>query len=272
MKVSQVFLFIFLLSGLFLCSCSYQRIPVGEIPAVAAVSESEKTVTRSAVQTMCDEQQWTPVESGPEVKRVRAVYAKLTKVVGVSPDYWPLYVVDAGEDVNASAVNKNSIVVYKQLVHKVANDAELATVLAHEVGHILAQHDNTVQEERSTWVEVTGAVLSTAASVGASLAGAGSAGSDLAGDLTSDATSVVGYGAFIGAYDREQEYEADRLGLVLMAKAGYDPAVAVQFWERAEEVFGEGGSWSFLSTHPDSEDRAEALRADLPKALEYYRK
>lgn len=75
---------------------------------------------------------------------------------------------------------------------------------------------------------------------------------DVAGDLTESTTGMIGYGAFVGAFNRDQEYEADHIGLMLMAKAGYDPKRAAPFWERAEEIFGSsyGGLEAFFFYPP----------------------
>ncbi len=86
---------------------------------------------------------------------------------------------------------------------------------------------------------------------------------------TVEQTAKVSAGLML-QYDRDQEYEADQIGLMIMGKAGYDPRVAVEFWNRASEIFGSSGGGSFLSTHPTADDRAEELEEALPVALKYY--
>src|SRR5437762_3199183 len=85
--------------------------------------------------------------------------------------------------------------------------------------------------------------------------------------------SRSGLGAQVGVllpYSRAQESEADHIGLLLMARAGYDPRGAVAFWQRMEQRAGSGGPPQFLSTHPSHGTREQQLRAWLPEALPYY--
>jgi predicted Zn-dependent protease len=67
------------------------------------------------------------------------------------------------------------------------------------------------------------------------------------------------------------EYEADRIGLALMAYAGYDPNEALNFWDRMEKLGGSGSMPEFLSTHPLSSDRINAIKAEIPEAMKFYR-
>ena len=92
------------------------------------------------------------------------------------------------------------------------------------------------------------------------------------------ALQVFGVGAMVGgqllllSYSRKHEYEADKMGLMLMAKAGYDPTEAPKFWERMSARFGSGGGSEFLSTHPSNANRIRALNDALPEAIEIYNK
>jgi predicted Zn-dependent protease len=79
-------------------------------------------------------------------------------------------------------------------------------------------------------------------------------------------------GAYVLAYDRDMEYEADHIGMMVMSKAGYNPEAALSFWQKSDEIFGGSNSMSFFSTHPSNSDRLDQLRSYLPIALEYYRK
>ena len=87
--------------------------------------------------------------------------------------------------------------------------------------------------------------------------------------------SAYGIGAQYGAllpFSREHESEADHLGLVFMAMAGYDPNAAVAFWERMAAASGGEKPPEFMSTHPSDETRIQQIRANLPEAMTYYRK
>jgi len=259
------------LSALSACS-TYKPVPLGTVPAPVAPSGTEVAATKHAVVRMAQQEGYTRIEKGPAVKRVNTIYAKLARGLQVPAGQYPIYVYDAGDEVNASAVNGNTIIVYSKLVERVKSDGELATVLAHEMGHILAQHKQDEDaDSKGTAIRVGGFLLGTVAAVASAYSGAGGAVSDLAGDVTQTTVEIVGEGALLRSYDRAQEYEADQIGLMVMAKAGYDPSEAVRFWDRAEEVFGDTGGLAFLSTHPASGDRAEALQEALPTAMEYYK-
>lgn len=248
-------------------------IPPGQIPPPSVPTVEERQVADSYVQGHVNEEGYKQLSAkSKETTRVRAIMNKLFVAAGYQKDALPVHVVDAGEEVNAMAVNGASIVVYKALLTKVPQDQDLAVVLAHEVAHVLARHAHDQgKEERAGWVSVGSTVLGTVASVATSAAGY-SGMSGLAGDVTEGTTEFVGYGAIVQKFDRDQEYEADHVGLMLMAKAGYDPEAAPKFWERAKEVFGSESSSmaAFLSTHPAAADRVEALREVMPLALEYY--
>lgn len=257
-----------------LCGCAARKVvPPGTIPPPVIPSQSDSQIAESFVHGHANEEGYTLLSSkSKQTVRVRGLLNKVFVAAGYQPNALPVHVVDAGEEVNAMAVNGASIVVYKALLDKVPNDNDLAVVLAHEVAHILAQHAHDKgKEERATWVSVGSTVLGTVASVATSAAGYSGA-SGLAGDLTETTTGFVGYGAIVQKFDRDQEYEADHIGLMLMAKAGYDPEAAPKFWERAKEIFGADSSTlgAFLSTHPASADRVEALREVMPLALNYY--
>jgi predicted Zn-dependent protease len=112
------------------------------------------------------------------------------------------------------------------------------------------------------------------------LAQAGAAALDVALAKNSSQTrdiwmSAYGIGAQYGAllpFSREHESEADHLGLVFMAMAGYDPNAAVAFWERMAAASGGEKPPEFMSTHPSDETRIQQIRANLPEAMTYYRK
>ena len=155
-------------------------------------------------------------------------------------------------------------------IFKIANsDAELATVLAHEIGHAVARHSaEDSSQKMAMGVGIT--VLSTAASIGTSVATRGA--------FTPDAgavADVLGAGATLGVmlpFSRQQELEADRIGLIYMARAGYDPQAAVTFWKKmAVRSRTEGDATpSILRTHPLDERRIRELEKHMPNALVEY--
>ncbi|WP_277202664.1 M48 family metallopeptidase [Victivallis vadensis] len=174
--------------------------------------------------------------------------------VAERPDYkWEFVVFDSKEP-NAFCLPGGKVAVYSALFELVDNDAELAIVVGHEVSHALARHG--VERMSQSTLQSLGGALVTAA-----------VGSEW--DSAYQATSNL---ALMLPYSRTQEYEADQLGLILMAKAGYDPAAALTFWDKFRKLSQTGTVAEFLSTHPDGDKRLERLKQQLPAARQYYEK
>ena len=265
---------IFCISLVLVSACSPTlRIKPGELPVADVPPVDLKKQAEGYVAAHIDESNFKEIKSGPQLKRVKNVVQRLAQGAGYPRNTFPVHLVDAGEEVNAAAFNGASIVVYQELLNKIQSDEDLATVLGHEVGHILAKHykDQEEEERRASAVDVGSSILGTIASVATSAAGYGGA-ADIAGSVTETASGAVGYGAFVGSFSRTQEYEADHLGLLIMARAGYDPESAISFWKRANEIFDSGSSsvGAFFSTHPASADRMEELEKALPYAKAQY--
>lgn len=144
----------------------------------------------------------------------------------------------------------------KGLVEK-GNETELAAVLAHEMAHANARHV-TEAISRNMAIMLAGTAATTAIHAGA--------GSQAAGMFNRAAS--FGVNLYFPIYSRENEREADRIGLMYMAKAGYDPRVAVKLWGRASKKKGE--SYSIFASHPPSGERARYLKEILPEAMKYY--
>ncbi len=264
-----------LFASLVLTSCGPSlRIKPGELPQADTPPPQLKAEAEGYVAAHISQSNLREVKSGSELQRVKNVVERLTRGAGYPSKTFPVHLIDAGEEVNAAAFNGASIVVYQELLRKIQSDNDLATVLGHEVGHILAKHykDQEEEQSRADAVGIGSSILGTAASIATSAAGYGGA-SGLAGDLTETTTGLVGYGAFVGSFNRTQEYEADHLGLLIMARAGYDPSRAVDFWSRAEQIFGSGSSsvGAFFSTHPASADRMKAIQEAMPYAEKLYK-
>ncbi|HET6630302.1 MAG TPA: M48 family metallopeptidase [Woeseiaceae bacterium] len=161
----------------------------------------------------------------------------------------------ADDQVNAFALPGRKIGVYQGLLSVAENQDQLATVIAHEVAHVVAQHGN---ERISTQF---------AANAGLELLSA------LAGEPTRTKQllfGLLGVGTQVGVllpFSRTQESEADLLGLRLMAEAGFDPRGSVELWRNMIDAGGQTPP-EFLSTHPSGESRIQALEAHMPEALE----
>jgi len=192
--------------------------------------------------------------------RVRAVSQRLVpQTATFRPDApkwnWEFNTLQTDE-LNAYCMPGGKIMVYSGLVDKLnLSDAEMAAVIGHEIGHALREHSRErISRQYAQQVALSGA---------AALTGAGEALTSLAG--------TVANVTFQLPHSREQESEADRIGLELMARAGYDPNAAVSVWKKmmAQE---QSGQPQFLSTHPSPSSRIQDLQALVPKVLPLYQK
>ena len=193
--------------------------------------------------------------------QVLRVGRRIAEATGKADYQWEFKVVDNDKMVNAFCLPGGKVAVYTGILPIARDDAGLATVMGHEIAHAIARHGG---ERLSQQLAVEGLVA--AAAIG------------LAERDSNRATlyaGLLGAGATVGVllpYSRLQESEADRLGLIYMAKAGYDPRTAVDFWRRmAEAGKGRGKPPEFLSTHPADETRIRQIENWLPEALSYYK-
>lgn len=161
---------------------------------------------------------------------------------------------------NAFALPGGKIGVYTGILEVARTPAQLAAVLAHEIGHVLARHSNERISQQYATEQGLGVVS-------AALAGGlgGATGQNLAG--------LLGIGAQYGLllpWGRTQESEADLIGLQLMARAGFDPRESVALWRNMAARSGSQRPPEFLSTHPSEVNRVRALETNMPGALELY--
>lgn len=170
---------------------------------------------------------------------------------------WEFNVVDEAT-VNAWCMPGGKVVVYTGILPVTKDETSLALVMGHEIAHAIARHGN---ERMSQGLAVQGA--------GMTLQVMASQKPNLAKDLL---LQSFGIGTQLGmlAYSRNHESEADKMGLVFMAMAGYDPRSAPEFWKR---MAAQGGAKppEFLSTHPNDERRVADLEAYMPEAMKYYK-
>ncbi len=162
--------------------------------------------------------------------------------------------VQTSDDVNAYCMPGGKIMVYTGLVEQLeATDAELAAVIGHEIAHALREHSRErISRAYAEQLALTGVAVATGAS-------------DTVMSLASQVAAVT----FTLPHSREQEAEADRIGLELMARAGYDPNAAVSLWQKMAKVAG-GSPPEFLSTHPSSSSRIKDIEANIPKVFPLY--
>lgn len=190
-----------------------------------------------------------PLTSGPEVAMVQRLGKRLQAQAPSGSRAFAFTVLDS-DQVNAFALPNGQVAIYRGLLPYCRNEAALGTVIGHEIGHIVAKHGN----ERMTQQLATGAILQLAA------AGIGSTEADPATQQV--ALAALGAGAQFGVllpFSRKHEYEADRLGVTYLAKAGYEPGEAVRFWQRFA-AGGGGKAPEFFSTHPSDANRIATLQ------------
>jgi predicted Zn-dependent protease len=171
---------------------------------------------------------------------------------------WEFNLIDDPKVVNAWCMPGGKVAVYTGILPVAKDETGLAVVMGHEIAHAIAKHGNERMSE-GLLVQLGGVGLSVA--LGTQPAATR--------DLFMQAYGVAAGVGFMLPYSRLQESEADHIGLVLMAKAGYDPREAIPFWERMNE---KGGSRppEFLSTHPAPESRIANIQALIPEAMRYY--
>ncbi|MBR1917627.1 MAG: M48 family metallopeptidase [Bacteroidaceae bacterium] len=167
----------------------------------------------------------------------------------------------ADNQVNAFCMPGGKIVVYEGILPVTHDEASLAIVLGHEIAHAVAKHSaeqmsKKIRQQYGT--KIGTAVLTQAAGVGSG---------------TASVISQVAQQGFNFAnlkYSRDNESEADHLGLIFAAMAGYDPQVAIPFWQRMSQLSGGQKKSELLSDHPSDEKRIAALQKEMPEALKYY--
>jgi predicted Zn-dependent protease len=260
------FLITFLVLSLFLAACAtvpltgrrqLSLVSSAEMSALGAESYQqflqESRLSQDAGQTQMVRNVGTRISVAAEAfMRESGLEADL-------PNYqWEFSLVDADTVVNAFCLPGGKIGVYSGILPVARDETGLAVVVGHEVAHAIAKHGGE-RMSQLLLVQMGGMALSKAV--------------EEQPEKTQQLLMLAfGIGANVGVmlpYSRQHESEADRIGLVLMARAGYDPRTAVTFWQRMSQ---EGGPRppEFLSTHPAPERRINDIRDHLPEALKYY--
>jgi predicted Zn-dependent protease len=254
-----------LLIGLSVTAC--QTAPVTGRSQTMLVSEDEERRLGSTayLQVLSKEHESRDLRASDLVERVGRRIAEAAEApppkMWRAPNYrWEFKTIDKNV-LNAFCLPGGKIAVYTGLFNVTGNDAGLATVLGHEVAHALARHAaERISDQRM--ISIGLAAVSLALSRHTS-------------SYTPVTIAVLGAGAAVGIslpMSRTQEEEADHIGLVLMAMAGYDPHEAVAVWERMKILnAGKPRQAEWLSTHPTDETRIANIKAWVPEAMKYYR-
>lgn len=204
--------------------------------------------------------QEVPLSSDPVgVAMVNRVSSRIARTLGpeMPAAEWE-YVLLEDPSANAFAMPGGKIAVFTGLLQHVDSDDELAAVIGHEIAHVLLQHAN----QRMSAELLRG--------LGGLVAVAGTA--DMEEDDRALVLAAYGLGTQLGImlpYSRSHETQADRLGLMIAARSGYDPRAALRFWDKMAQA-NAGGMPEFLSTHPGYETRNRTLQEAMPEALRLY--
>jgi predicted Zn-dependent protease len=241
--------------------------PVTGRKQLMLVSESQaiEASKDAYTQTLAPIQKQGKLNDDPALKaRVDRITSRLiAQAIKYRPETakwdWQVAVIDDPNTLNAWCMAGGKMAIYTGIIQKLdLSDEEIAQVMAHEIGHALAKH---TAERMSTAL-----ASETALQVGAMLLGTQSATNQAALQAAAVATTV---GVQL-PNSRQQESEADRIGIELAAKAGYDPHAAVTLWQKMGQASGSKGKSDFLSTHPADEKRQQALAALVPQMMPYY--
>ncbi|PCJ00479.1 MAG: peptidase M48 [Flavobacteriales bacterium] len=170
---------------------------------------------------------------------------------------WEFNLVDENT-VNAWCMPGGKVVVYTGILPITKTEEGLAVVMGHEIAHAIARHGN---ERMSQGIVAQAGTMSAAAFM-----------KEKPEATQALLLGAIGIGTNVGmlAFGRNQESEADKLGMVFMAMAGYQPAEAIPFWGRMKAVGGGGGTPEFLRTHPSEDIRIDRIKEWLPTAESYY--
>ncbi len=199
------------------------------------------------------------IDSGPELQIVKTVASRLANATGgAGQSYeWQVSLID-DDQVNAFCLPGGKIVVYTGILPVAQNDAALAAVMGHEMAHATSRHGaQRVLQQNLAQTAMMGVAVSL---------------SDMDYGKQRAVMGALGAGAQFGIlmpFGRKHESEADEIGLMYMARAGYDPQESLRFWQRMDEA-GRAGPPEFLSTHPSHGTRIQQLQALMPKAMEEY--
>lgn len=262
-------IFLYSISILFLILSSCSSVPLTGRKQVLLVSDQE--VLTLSLQEYGEFMKTAPKSTdkantalvnkvGRNIANAVESYLKANGMESMLSEYaWEFNLVKSPE-VNAFCMPGEKIVVYEGILPITKDETGLAVVLGHEVAHAVAKHANERMSQQMLQ-QYGGAAL------GVALSGT-------SGTVQNVANSVYGLGAQYGVmlpYSRKQELEADKLGLIFMAMAGYNPQEAEGFWTRMSNKSGGASVAEFQSTHPSDETRIKKIRESLPEAMKYYK-
>jgi predicted Zn-dependent protease len=199
----------------------------------------------------------TPVSNRSDWQAQLQRVGKRIAAAADRPDYQWEFTLLQGKEVNAFCLPGGKVAFWEGIMPIAQDDSGVAVIMGHEVAHALARH-GAERMSQTMGAQLLGQIL------------VGLANPSFAEEFA----QLYGLGASVGVvlpWGRAQESEADHIGLILMAKAGYDPSATVGFWQRMSQVQQGGQPPEFLSTHPSDETRINQIKHWLPEAQKYYK-
>ena len=255
-RLQSVLILVFIVLTCGLCSC--RSVPVTGRSQLLLTTESyENSLGAESYEDYKKEYpKSTNAEYNAALERCGNAIKAVANELGGTEDFeWEFTVLDS-EIQNAFCLPGGKVAVYSGIMDGMNNEAELAFVVGHEIGHAVARHGG--ERMSRSILQSLGAILVSAAFDNETI------------DAIYGTTTELGV---MLPYSRSNESEADAIGLILMARAGYDPSASYTFWRRfTNNAEGSSKLESILSTHPCDSDRIAAMEAGEPAAREEYNK
>jgi predicted Zn-dependent protease len=265
-KLKPLLLGVVLASAIYACS----TVPLTGRSQLSLVGDDQiNTAAASSYRQLLSDPQTKVIASGTDAQRIKRIGSQLASSIesylnsnGYAGKYnfqWEFNLIQSAE-INAWCMPGVKVAVYSGILPVTANDAGLATVMGHEIGHAIARHSAERMSQEL-------ALQTGGAAIGAAAGGQSQTSQAIIGQLYG-----VGGQLALLHYSRSQESEADRLGLTFMAMAGYDPHQAILFWQRMQAQNKGGTPPPFLSTHPSDATRIANIQKLIPEAMKYYKR
>ena len=241
------------------CSCATDAVTGKRVTNIYSIND-DIAMGQATLEENTRQMRAAGVPINEDRNRLRLLEEMMGRIAAVSdmPDLPYTVTLYQTNIVNAAAAPGGSLMFFEGLYDKekglVHDDDELAAVMAHEIAHVTCRHSSERQSKLKA-INIVGTVA---------VAAAGAAGYGDVADLALN----VGGALWLPSYTRKDEAEADRIGIMYMAKAGYDPRAAPRIWQRAAK---KGKGTSIFSTHPSEADRYDKLMNLLPEAMEHYK-
>ncbi len=255
MRFARPALVLFTLFSVAACS----TVPITGRRALSIIPDSEvSTLAVDQYQQMISQSKLS--SNAQDVEMIRRVGQRVAAVSGRSDYRWEYNLIDEPKTVNAFCMPGGKVAFYTGILPITETETGVAVVMGHEVAHAIAKH-GAERMSQQLLVNLGGITLNEALSKKPEQTRA----------MAAAAFGIASNVGFVLPYGRMQESESDRIGLIFMAKAGYDPREAVAFWQRMAKAGG-GSQPEFLSTHPSHETRIQDLNKWMPEALREYEK